>query len=425
MNNKEKIDKVNNPNTVFHIFDYGQNSFWYWNSRDHIINGEFQKAERVSEEFVLSLPDKLDGEDDIIASEYAHFAPRTRKSKAQPLVATKILDFGEKCKEKGIPFFLFPQDITTKLRLAYQYCVDPEAGKGDENDQYYLYWNLKRTPNLITGTSTIPERSFEEPTIEDKRNGIVDSDTKSFFPKRVEKIKTYRKRVNSILNAARMEEYSVANPEEDPNTKWLLDNYEEIKSNLSENTRNVLGFVEAKHVHYPRYINKNGNISWASGDVKGVPKFMHIAVLTVIGCVRDNLGDCWMTMYEDKFADNLFIKNNILGMRTQRKHSGTARSNIWYHSFRPYIRKYCESRGVKLSYKHETLRTDGGNAKTIKIVQYALSEEDKKVYNEGRKLFTSSIMEFLGVIKNLARKEINAGKPFDPVFTEEEELLLV
>jgi hypothetical protein len=425
MNNQKKIDKINNPDTTFHILDYGKNSWYYWNNRKHIVNGEFQKAEKVSEEFVLSLPDKLDGENDIIASEYAHFAPRTRKSKAQPLAATKILDIGEKCREKEIPFFLFPQDITTKLLMAYQYCVDPKAKKGDEHDPYYLYWNLKRNPNLITGTSTIPERSFEQPTIEDKRNGIVDSDTKSFFPERVEKIKTYRKRVNSILNAARMEEYSVANPEEDPNTKWLLDNYEEIKSNLSENARNVLGFVEAEHVHYPRYINKNGIISWASEDAKGVPKFMHIAVFTVIACIRDNISDCWMTMYEDKFADNLFIKNNILGMRTQRKRSGTARSNIWYHSFRPYITKYCSSHNVMISYASKTEKTEGGNPKQIKIVPYALSEEDKKVYDEGRKLFKSSLVELLDVIKNLAIKEINAGKPFDPVFTEEKELLLV
>ncbi len=424
MNNEQKIDKISDPNTVFHILDYGKNSWYYWNSKDHIKNGVFQKAEKVSEEFVLSLPDRL-GENDIIVSEYAHFAPRTRKSKAQPLVATKILDLGEKCREKRIPFFLFPQDITTKLRLAYQHCVDPKAKKGDEYDPYYLYWNLQKNPSLITGTSTIPERSFEEPTIEDKRNGIIDSEMKSFFPKHVKNARIYIKKVNVILNGARMEDYSVADPETDTNTKWLLDNYEEIKSNLSENARNVFGFVEAKNVDYPRYITSTGSISWANENAIGVPKFMHTAVLTVLACIRDNVSDCWITMHEDKFANNTFIKNNILGIRPQRKKSGTARSNIWHHAFPAFIKKYCLDHNVMLSYASKTEKTEAGNPKQIRIPPYALSKKDKKVYNEGRKLFKSSVVELLNLFKSMARKEINAGKPFDPVFTEEEDLLLV
>lgn len=100
MNNPEKIAKVVNDDTIIHILDYGQNSWWYWNSEDHMKYGKYTNAERVSEEFVLSLPDNLDGSDNIILSEVAHFSPRTRKSKAQPLTATKLLDFAEKLRER-------------------------------------------------------------------------------------------------------------------------------------------------------------------------------------------------------------------------------------------------------------------------------------------------------------------------------------
>jgi hypothetical protein len=412
MNNQEKVSKITDKNVTIHILDYGQNSFWYWNSKDSIKRGKLQDAEKVSEEFVLSLPNTLDKSNHVILSEVAHFSPRTRKSKAQPLTATNLLDFSEILKEKDIDLFLFSQDITPKFLQSYRECVDPEAEKGDSNDPKYLYWNIMKDPNVITGTTTIPERMFEEPTIEDKRNGIVDSDTKSFFPQKVRDIKTYRKRVNSILNSARMNEYSVVNPEEDPNTKWLLDNYEEIKSNLSESTRNVLGFIETDNVNYPRYIAKTGTIKWTD-------EFKHISVLTVLGCIRDNIADEWMTLNNDKFASNKFIKNNILGLRTRRKCSGTARSNIFYWTFRFWIDKYCLERNVMLSCKSKTEKNKNGKPKQVKISQYALSDQDRAIYKQGRKLFGSSLMELYSVIRNIAYREIQNGANYSSVLSKE------
>jgi len=412
MNNQQKVSKIKNKNVTIHVLDYGQNSFWYWNSKDNIKRGKLQDAEKVSEEFVLSLPDTLDGSDHVVLSEVAHFSPRTRKSKAQPLTATKLLDFSEALKEKGIDLFLFSQDITPKFLQSYKECVDVEAEKGDSNDPKYLYWNVMRDPNIITGTTTIPKRMFEGPTIEDKRNGIVDSDTKSFFPQKVQDIKTYRKRVNSVLNSARMNEYSVVNPEEDPNTQWLLDNYEEIKSSLSESTRNVLGFIETDNFNYPRYIAKTGTIKWAD-------EFKHIAVLTVLACIRDNIADEWMTLNDDKFASNKFIKNNILALRTRRKCSGTPRSNVFYWTFRFWIDKYCLERNVMLSYKSKTEKNKNGKPKQVKISQYALSNKDRAIYKQGRKLFGNSLMELYSVIRNIAYREIQNGANYNPILSEE------
>lgn len=412
MNNPEKIAKVVNDDTIIHILDYGQNSWWYWNSEDHMKYGKYTNAERVSEEFVLSLPDNLDGSDNIILSEVAHFSPRTRKSKAQPLTATKLLDFAEKLREKEIELFLFSQDITPKFLRTYKECVDIEAEKGDEHDPKYLHFNLMRNPSIITGATTLPERRFEEPTLADKRNGIVDSDTKSFFTQEVNDIKEYRKRVNGILNAARMNEYSVVNPEEDPNTEWMLNNYKEIESNLSESTKSLLGFIETKNVNYPRYIAKTGTVKWAT-------EFKHIAVLTVIACIRDNIADEWITLDGDNFASNKYIKNNILSLRTRRKCSGTSRSNIFHWVFRFFIEKYCKEYGIVISYKSKIEKNKNGSPMTIKLPYYALSDKDRATYKKVRKLFGNSLMELYSVIRDIAYREIRRGAPYSSIINNE------
>lgn len=413
MDNQQKIAKILNKNTIIHILDYGQNSWWYWNSQDHITHGQYTEAEKVSEDFVLSLASNLTSEDNVILSEVAHFSPRTRKSKAQPLTATKLLDFSEELSSKNISLFLFSQDITPKLLQSYRECVDIEAEKGDTHDPKYLHWNLMKNPSIITGATTIPERRFEEPTLEDRRNGIVDSDTKTFFPQKIQDIKSYRKRVNSILNSARMNEYSVVDPTEDSNTQWMLDNYQEIKSNLSETTRNILGFIETDNVNYPRHIAKTGTVRWTD-------EFKHIAVLTVLACIRDNISDEWITLRDNNFASSKFISNNILGLRSRRKGSGTARSNIFYWCFRFWITKYCIEQNVELSYVSQTEKNKKGKPKSVKFSAYSLSNEDRKVYNKGRKLFKDAIMELYSVIRQMGYNEIRNGAAYCPIFNNSE-----
>jgi len=419
-----KKAQVRNAPTI-HVVDAGGKHFHYWNNSNkggyrfvdkdgNPLFTEVETAEgvkrkligavRVTAEWIKTELPKLQDEGDITLSELAHFRPKTRKSKAQYLTATEILDLRDDIELNGGCFLLAHQDCTPnyldRFRKLYNF---PDAEKGDSYDPIYMYVAVMARPHIINSWRQVPERHPE-------------NDELSFDPpQRVKNGRMWKDKVTANLNWARTEAYSInfihqKNEEfTDYNTEWLLDNFNNIGSQLTPRAVRMFGFdaaIKNAQPEYPMYIANRGKpeeyARWH--DERG--GFNHVAILTIIGCFRNaETGAIWVIRKKDgtlALPDNNFIRSYLLGFRERRKQSGTARSSIMQFSCMRYMKQRAEEEA-------DFSLMDGRKSKYIHQLEDEQFELVRLWMNDHRR----DCMNVVNVVKPMLLEEIANGAEYE------------
>ena len=122
-------------NKKFITIDCGKNAMTYY-------DGQGDKGKEIAKEELRNLPSKYPGF--VIIGEDAHFGvPRTIKSKAQPFTKEELLEFYNDCANNDVLLRLYPQGSTPKalkfsgFKLGGK--VYEDGDKSDENDPVAIH----------------------------------------------------------------------------------------------------------------------------------------------------------------------------------------------------------------------------------------------------------------------------------------------
>ena len=100
-----------------------------------------------------------------VVVEEAHLGtPRRGLSKSQPFTGEQLLPLYDKCEEKDIYLFFFPQQSTFRARQYYRTkhgLSEEDFAKSDENDPIALYELLQDFPEISLSK---PKENFNENT---------------------------------------------------------------------------------------------------------------------------------------------------------------------------------------------------------------------------------------------------------------------
>jgi hypothetical protein len=336
MNNKLK-------NTV--VVDCGKNN-------STIFNGH--KTKSLSHDEVLNLPCHLEKGTTII-SEYAHLGvPRTLKSLSQPFTKNQLKSFYDNCEAREISLKLFPQKSTPR---AIEYS---RFEKSDETDPEAIYNLVQDFPQISLMN---PPKDFE--ASESRHEGFK-----------------WKKEINLILNHSRSQDY------EGEAYRWIIDNIQKIDNLLSDTSRSAFKIE--------RYKVGNKNKGFQKGDINinKLAKAQMCSVLATLmgGIDRDLLTEEAFINFKPRlrvstgsFAGWNFVKRYVLCMTPFHLRGGVARSNIYYHGLKNWVRAQAKLEGVDLKKKQRG----------------TFSKKEDEVFLKYRKQYCNSIKELFTVIKSI------------------------
>lgn len=327
---------MNNKHTHYNktaVVDCGKNE-------STIFDGKTIKV--ISHAQVLNLAKELNTGDRVVI-EAAHGAsPRTIKSLAQPFTEVQLKSLYKSFEEKGITLEFFPQDSTPR---AQRYA---DLEKSDENDPQAIYKLIQDFPTI---SLMKPKNSFEPDLV--RQEGW--------------KMKA---QMNTVLNFARRYQYMHEN---DANSRWIRENIELICSKLSENAKSAFGLTDEY-----RYKRKNTKLGRSAGDFNFNSKnFRMPQIYSVLVCLQGQIEDSEgkvsilanpsLRESTGEYAGWSFAKRHLLCMTPFHMRGGVARSNLYFHGAKNWIRKQAKLEGFDLDKKH---RGDFSDAEEAVFVKY-------------------------------------------------------
>lgn len=233
-----------------------------------------------------------------VICEYAHLGvPRTRKSLAQTFDADTLLTIYDAFESAEVTLKLFPHDSTPRAR---QWCMEhghTDGAKNDENDCRSIALFVNNHDDSEVSLMNPPE-SFE-PT-KRRLDGYEFKDI-----------------LNMTLNVARSTDYSL---EHNPLMKIVEDNIDLLHDHLSERSREVLRLTKGK-----------------KGVTGTTLKKVRSVIFTMAATVFDDEGEP-MLRY-GRVPGWCFIKRYVLCMSPCHRKGGVARSNLFYHGFRNFLKR--------------------------------------------------------------------------------------
>ena len=307
----------------FITLDCGKNAITYY-------DGQGNKGELMSKEDFFNIPLKYPGY--LIVGEDSHFAvPRTIKSKAQPFTEDELLGFYEDCANNDVMLRLFPQDSTPKalkfsgMKLGGKAYEDGD--KSDENDPVAIYNFI--TANLPQDRVCLkkPPTSFDISPI---RKWAFDE----------------RKKLSSQLCDARCnsdgkeKSYAVNGFFKDEVAEFMYENISNVAKLISPECRETFDIKVSSR-----------------GEGKVNKSFKKAQVYTILSFL---MGESCPVSEED--PENYYIKSTLrerplddagnkrlVSWKFAKKYllvtspwhrkSGVARSNLYYHGIRNFIKK--------------------------------------------------------------------------------------
>ena len=330
-----KIIYMNKTYNKTAVVDCGKNE-------STIFDGETTKV--ISHVEVLNLSKDLNTGDRVII-EAAHGAsPRTIKSLAQPFTEAELKSLYKSLEDKGISLDLFPQKSTPR---AQRYSG---LEKSDENDPQAIYKLIQDFPR----TSLMkPKNSFEPDLVRQEGWKMKDQ-------------------MNTILNFARRYKYMHEN---DANSRWIRENIELICSKLSENAKSVFGLTDES-----RYKRKNTKLGVSAGDINfNSTNFRITQIYSVLACLQGEIQDsegevsilanAVLRESTGECAGWGFAKRHLLCMTPFHMRGGVARSNLFHHGAKNWIKKQAKLEGFDLSKKYRGDFSDAEDAVFIKYMR--------------------------------------------------------
>lgn len=428
-NEKEFWSEIVKSKT-FYILDYGKRQWYLWNSKDH-YHPEKSGVDQFSdaEVFPLNTPEDLQRlidtvDNNILVTEHAHWKPRTKKSKSQPLLGEELLFLNNGIRNNGGFVLIGAQDMTANYLTFFRHTfggvpttkkqredLEKEFPKTDTKDPYYLYHAVLNHPEILSSFNLPPTEEADCEISEKDSQLSITKATKAFYAsEEAANGLVWRTKVNANLNLSRMNDYSIQSPEDDPNTTFLLENFEEIKSRLKLESQKVLGFVFSDEHHiekaeskknletHPVYIVYKNNEDKRRNEWNSY--FHNVSVLSVLGSIRSSFDGKWMVIQNgDKITmpSNNFMKRHVFGFRPKRKGSGVCRSNVTYWSATKVFSDYCKNRGTPTKSGHTKLNT------------YTLDAQTRTNFKDIRKQYKLAIMDLYSVLKSMALEDIKNG----------------
>ena len=412
---KEYINKLT-------VLDCGKNS-----STMYDYNKNYTE---LSHEEVLKLPYVLN-EGDTLVTEYSHMAvPRTKKSLSQPFTKEQLLAFYKACEENGIIFLLFPQKSTTSANFFSQEEILKNMPK-KEFDNRKLAGKKVYTKDDLKHDKTDPMAIYNY--IQAKPNISLMKPPTTFEASDIRKEGWDRKKECTILcNQARAsgngkDLYS------DSNSDWIRAHALEISNQLSDDAKSCFGLtisipglsdkrkkqikeelgIDPTNLEQLKVACQQGKISQLPGlgpkieqsfldaveNPKITPKVLEkphaiYAILSTLrGKVLDDDGNLSSDLYLRESTGELpgwaFVKRYVLGFSPYHHKGGTARSNIYHHALKSWVRSQAEEKGVFL-FEGKKAKSKGN-----------FSQEEEEVFLKYRRIYSKSCKELFVAIKSI------------------------
>jgi hypothetical protein len=388
------------------------------------------KYKTIMHEEVLNLPYVLNRGDTLVI-EYSHMAvPRTKKSLSQPFTKEQLLAFYKACEKNGIQLLFFPQKSTPsalffsqeeilknmpkkefdKRKLAEKTVYTRDDLKHDKTDPMAIYHYIQAKPNL---SLMKPPASFEASNL--RKEGWE------------------RKKECTILcNQARADGngkklYS------DNNSDWIRNHAIEISNQLSENAKSCFGLtisipglsdkrknlireelgIDPNNLEQLKVACRQGKISQLPGlgekteqsfldavenprvhsKTLEKPHAIYAILSTLRGKVLDDDGNLSSDLYLRESTGELpgwaFVKRYVLGFSPYHLKGGTARSNIYHHSLKSWVRSQAEREGVFL-FEGQRAKSKGN-----------FSQREEEVFLKYRRIYSKSCKEVFIAIKSI------------------------
>jgi hypothetical protein len=292
-----------------------------------------------------------------VVSEESHLGtPRKSLSRSQPYTEDELLPFYRECKNNGIALRFFPQKSTFRARQYYRSqnnLTEEEFPKSDDNDPKALHKLLTDFPEI---SLSLPKESFIDPNRESSY--------------------VFKKNLNEQLNYARSDKYK---SKYDDCSSWIENNIEEIISNLSDTTKKIFKLTD----EFRRKVGANkGKINLNS--IK-MPQ-----IYSVVATLVDYDGHYRVREHTQSQPGWKWVKRYILSMSPFHYMGGVARSNLYHHGLKNYVKQERKSNNLP--------PTEAGG-------RGSFTKDEDKFFLRCRQEYHNAIREIFQVCKKITEKD--------------------
>lgn len=342
-----------------YVLDCGTN-------KSTLYNSDTDKCDIITHSEVLALPDTLP-EGSTLICEYSHLGcQRTEFSLSQPFTADELLRLYSELEDKNITLKLFPQKSTPRA------CSYANLPKSDESDPKSIYILTRDFPQI---SMMNPPKTFEE------------------HPKRLEAY-DYKNYTSKYINMARRQEDAYS---EDGCSKWIIDNIELLFDNLSDTAKSAFSKgttsqcqgVKTKHRTMKR--DKKGKVRMTTVSMQS----LYAVICTLI----DYDGNVRVRPSTGEMAGWQYIKRYVLCMSPFHFRGGVARSNLYWHGMKNWIKFMVQEDG--LSFKGKSRGGFFEDDGKTKIEGSMFTPEDDAAFIKYRKQYADSIRELFQLTKKI------------------------
>jgi hypothetical protein len=258
---------------------------------------------------ILELPDGTK-----VVSEEAHLGTaRKGLSKSQPYTAEELLEFYDTCKDNGIEMRFFPQQSTFRAQQYYRTkynLSEDDFPKSDENDPKAIYELLADHGEISLSS---PKINFDEDAV--RKEGY-----------------DFKNSLNTHLNHARASEPKPYAYEDDGCRRWIDGNIDELASQIHTQEQEAFGLSESSRYKKNNKINLN--------------KIRMTQLYSIVSTLVDYHGEKRYRESTGALPGWRFIRKYIIPMSPFHRRGGVARSNLYHHGLKNYLKAQVKINGI-------------------------------------------------------------------------------
>lgn len=292
-------------NTNLVIVDCGKNTSTLYRNGKIAVYSHSELLDRI-----LELPKGTK-----VVSEEAHLGTARRGlSKSQPYTAEELLQFYDNCENNGIEMRLFPQQSTFRAQQYYRTkhnLSEEDFPKSDENDPKAIHELLIDYTEISLSR---PKTTFMEDPV--REEGYA-----------------FKSDLNIHLNHARASEPKAYAYEDDGCKKFIIDHIDLIRSLVSGVTQEAFGLGEESLYKKTGKVNLN--------------KMKMTQFYSVVASLIDYHGNPRYRASTGALPGWKFIKKYVIPMSPFHRRGGVARSNLYHHGLKNYLKNQAEIKGLE------------------------------------------------------------------------------
>lgn len=328
------------------------------------------KVKEIPFKEVLNLPETLPS-GSVLISEKAHLGCPKESSLAQPFKAEELLLLYKRFRENNITLKLFPEKQTPVALSKYQ-MKHKDAEKSDELDPIIIYEYIISTMNI--------SMLQNPPTFFESRRDILYRQVVGTPKNKREEGWIAKRNLDEILNIARRDEYDLDGLDDDQNAVFIEQNLQFIYDRLVEKFDKDL----ISEIFGIDFFKKDGIIKIKT---KSGWQFKMGLMYTILATLRKPDGSLILRK-NGRFFSVKDIWRYVICASPCHMRGGIARSNIYWHGFRNYLRK------LDVRFKRK-IKIPGDNMARALCRSYMDEHEND--------LFVEERLKYMNVLKELNR----------------------